>query len=147
MAKEKRTLSEAARTTAASRAPLAHAVGRRKSAVARGFLRHGTGTIKVNDQDYAAYFDTASARLRAYEPFRLCPTSGSFDVTVSVRGSGKEAQAGAVQLCIVRAFVEFDATLKPVFKKESMLTVDSRIKERKKPGQKAARKKFQFVKR
>lgn len=146
MAKEKRTLSEAARATV-SKTPLAHAVGRRKSAVARGFLRHGTGTIKVNDADYATYFDTASARLTAYEPFRLFPTSGSFDVTVNVRGGGKEAQAGAVQLCIARAFVEFDATLKPVFRKESLLTVDSRIKERKKPGQKAARKKFQFVKR
>ena len=146
MAKEKQTLSEAARTTV-SKAPLAHAVGRRKSSVARGFLRHGTGTITVNKKEYAAYFDTASARLTAYKPFRMFPTSGSFDVTVNVRGGGKESQAGAVQLCIVRALVEFDATLKPVFKKESLMTVDSRVKERKKPGQKAARKKFQFVKR
>ncbi len=145
MAKEKRTLSEAARSTVSK--PIAHAVGRRKSAVARGFLRHGTGLITVNNKEYTTYFDTGSARLAAYESFRVCPTSGSFDVTVNVQGGGKQAQADAVKLCIARAFVEFDATLKPVFKKESLLTVDSRIKERKKPGQKAARKKFQFVKR
>lgn len=146
MAKEKRTLAEAARVTV-SKAPLAHAVGRRKSAVARGFLRHGTGVITVNKQEYATYFDTDSARLAAVESFRIVPTSGSFDVTLNVSGSGKRAQADAVKLCIARAFVEFDATLKPAFKKEGLLTVDSRIKERKKPGQKAARKKFQFVKR
>lgn len=146
MAKEKRTLSEAARATV-SKTPLAHAVGRRKSAVARGFLRHGTGALTVNNKEYTAYFDTGSARLAAYEPFRVSPTSGSFDVTINVQGGGKQAQADAVKLCVSRAFVEFDATLKPALKKESLLTVDSRIKERKKPGQKAARKKFQFVKR
>jgi small subunit ribosomal protein S9 len=146
MAKEKRTLSEAARATV-SKTPIAHAVGRRKSAVARGFLRHGTGVITVNKEDYSTYFDTGSARLAAYEPFRICPTSGNLDVTINVNGGGKRAQADAVKLCISRALVAFDSTLKPVFKKERLLTVDSRIKERKKPGQKAARKKFQFVKR
>jgi small subunit ribosomal protein S9 len=146
MAKEKRTLSEAARATV-SKTPIAHAVGRRKSAVARGFLRHGTGLITVNNKEYSTYFDTGSARLAAYEPFRIVPTSGSFDVTINVRGGGKRAQADAVKLCISRALVEFDSTLKPALKKESLLTVDSRVKERKKPGQKAARKKFQFVKR
>jgi small subunit ribosomal protein S9 len=146
MAKEKRTLSEAARATV-SKTPIAHAVGRRKSAVARGFLRHGTGVIMVNNKEYSTYFDTGSARLAAYEPFRIVPTSGSFDVTINVRGGGKRAQADAVKLCISRALVEFDSTLKPALKKESLLTVDSRVKERKKPGQKAARKKFQFVKR
>jgi small subunit ribosomal protein S9 len=146
MAKEKRTLSEAARATV-SKTPIAHAVGRRKSAVARGFLRHGTGVITVNNKEYSTYFDTGSARLAAYEPFRIVPTSGSFDVTINVRGGGKRAQADAVKLCISRALVEFDSTLKPALKKESLLTVDSRVKERKKPGQKAARKKFQFVKR
>jgi small subunit ribosomal protein S9 len=146
MAKEKRTLSEAARATV-SKTPLAHAVGRRKSAVARGFLRHGTGVITVNKKEYTKYFDTGSAQLAAYEPFRIVPTSGSFDVTINVNGGGKRAQADAVKLCISRALVEFDGTLKPALKKESLLTVDSRVKERKKPGQKAARKKFQFVKR
>lgn len=146
MAKEKRTLSEAARATA-SKTPLAHAVGRRKSAVARGFLRHGTGVITVNKVEYTQYFDTGSARLSAGESFRLYPMSSNFDVTLNVSGSGKEAQADAVKLCIARALVEFDPTMRPVFKKENLLTVDSRLKERKKPGQKAARKKFQFVKR
>ncbi len=146
MAKEKRTLAEAARATV-SKTPLAHAVGRRKSAVARGFLRHGTGVITVNKQEYTTYFDTDSARLAAVESFRLCPNNSSFDVTLNVNGSGKRAQADAVKLCIARVFVEFDPTLKPALRKEGLLTVDSRIKERKKPGQKAARKKFQFVKR
>jgi len=146
MAREKRTLSEAVRATA-PKTPIVHAVGRRKSAVARGFLRHGTGNLVVNNKEYTAYFDTDAARLAAYKPFRLCPTSGSLDMTINITGGGKEAQAGAVQLCVARAFVEFDATLRPTLKKESLLTVDARVKERKKPGQKAARKKFQFVKR
>jgi small subunit ribosomal protein S9 len=146
MTKEKRSLSEAARA-AASKKPLAHAVGRRKAAVARGFLRHGTGTIKVNAVDYTVYFDTAAARLAAEEPFRICPTSGSFDITLNVSGGGKSGQADAVKLCIARALIDFDPTMKPVLKKYDLLTVDARNKERKKPGQKAARKKFQFVKR
>ena len=84
-------MAEAARATV-SKTPLAHAVGRRKSAVARGFLRHGTGVITVNKQEYATYFDTDSARLAAVESFRLCPNSSSFDVTlahVELPGSSK----------------------------------------------------------
>jgi small subunit ribosomal protein S9 len=146
MVREKRTLSDVAHAVG-SKIPLAHAVGRRKAAVARGFLRHGTGNIIVNKKDYTRYFDTDSMRLSAGEAFSLYPTSSTFDVTVNVYGGGKSAQADAVRLCIARALVEFDPTIRPALKKYSLLTVDSRIKERKKPGQKAARKKFQFVKR
>jgi small subunit ribosomal protein S9 len=146
MAQAKSTLAAAAQKTA-SRTPVAHGVGRRKSAVARVFLRHGTGSITVNNKNHMQYFDTEVSRLSAAEPFRVNPMSGSFDVTANVSGGGKCAQADAVKLGIARAMVIFDETLKAVFRKYRLLTVDSRNKERKKPGQAAARKKFQFVKR
>jgi small subunit ribosomal protein S9 len=146
MARGKQTLVEAAKKSS-SGAPLAHGVGRRKSAVARVFLRHGSGSIVVNKKNCDQYFDTEVARLSAAEPFRVNPMGGSFDVTVNVNGGGKSAQADATKLGIARAMVEFDATLRVAFRKYRLLTVDSRNKERKKPGQAAARKKFQFVKR
>jgi small subunit ribosomal protein S9 len=146
MAQGKRTITDAAKETG-SRVPLAHGVGRRKAAVARVFLRYGSGSIVVNKKDYSLYFDTEVARLSAAEPFRVNPMGASFDVMANVSGGGKSAQADAVKLGIARAMVNFDATLKAVFRKDRLLTVDSRNKERKKPGQAAARKKFQFVKR
>ncbi|HEV2916557.1 MAG TPA: 30S ribosomal protein S9 [Candidatus Babeliales bacterium] len=146
MAQQKRTLAAAAQKTV-SRAPLAHGVGRRKSSVARVFLRHGSGAIVVNNKNYNEYFDTQVARLSASAPFRINPMSSSFDASVNVTGGGKSAQADAVKLAIARAMVIFDETLRPTFRKDRLLTVDSRNKERKKPGQAAARKKFQFVKR
>jgi len=133
--------------TKSANSPVSHGVGRRKTAVARIWLRRGAGQIKVNGQDYTSYFDTKVAADVAATPFRVCPIGASFDVEANVFGGGKVAQANAVKLGIARAFVEFDANAKPTLKKHGLMTVDARKKERKKYGQKAARAKFQFVKR
>ena len=126
---------------------LSHGIGRRKSSVARVWLRKGTGAIVVNGEDFKSYFDTDINRMEAATPFRILPISGSFDVNVNVCGGGMSSQAGAVKLGIARAFLKTDETLRPVLRSNNLLTVDSRVKERKKYGQKAARRKFQFVKR
>ena len=132
---------------AKSNSPVAHGVGRRKTAVARIWLRRGNGKISINGQTHLNYFDTQVAADVAATPFRVCPLGADFDVEVNVCGGGKVAQANAVKLGIARAFVEFDANAKPILKKHGLMTVDARKKERKKYGQKAARAKFQFVKR
>ncbi|KKP35635.1 MAG: 30S ribosomal protein S9 [candidate division TM6 bacterium GW2011_GWF2_32_72] len=128
-------------------APLAHGVGRRKSSVARVWLRPGSGNIVVNERAFEVYFDTAENRLTATAPIRVYPQMAHYDISVDVQGSGPCAQADAVKLAIARAMVKLDEATKPIFKKAGLLTVDSRLKERKKPGQKGARRKFQFVKR
>jgi small subunit ribosomal protein S9 len=128
-------------------APLSHAVGRRKSAVARVWLKRGKGALLINEKEYTKYFDTELARLAAYAPFRVYPQASSYDVQVNVNGGGLSAQADAVKLGIARAFVEINPELRSVLRQNGLLTVDSRLKERKKYGQKAARRKFQFVKR
>jgi small subunit ribosomal protein S9 len=133
--------------TKSANSPLAHGVGRRKTAVARIWLRRGNGQIRVNGQDYTNYFDTTFSADTAATPFKVCPIGADFNVEVNVCGGGKVAQADAVKLGIARAFVEFDETAKPLLKKHGLMTVDSRKKERKKYGQKGARAKFQFVKR
>jgi len=133
--------------TKSANSPVAHGVGRRKTAVARIWLRRGAGQITVNGQDYINYFDTKVAADVASTPFRVCPIGTTFDVEANVCGGGKVAQANAVKLGIARAFVEFDANAKPMLKKHGLMTVDARKKERKKYGQKGARAKFQFVKR
>jgi len=130
-----------------SHVPVAHGVGRRKTAVARAWLRHGDGQITVNGKDYLIYFETEIAAGVAAIPFKICPFGNNFNVDINVHGGGKVAQANAVKLGIARAFVSFDAQVKPVLKKHGLMTVDARKKERKKYGQKAARRKFQFVKR
>ena len=127
--------------------PVAHGVGRRKTAVARIWLRRGDGQIRVNGQDYISYFDTQVAADVAAIPFKVCPIGAGFSVEANVCGGGKVAQANAVKLGIARAFVEFDANAKAILKKHGLMTVDARKKERKKYGQKGARAKFQFVKR
>jgi len=133
--------------TKSSSAPLAHGVGRRKTAVARIWMRRGAGKIKVNGLDYVEYFDTPFSAANAATPFKVCPLGADFDIEVNVCGGGKNAQSDAVKLGIARAFVEFDENAKPALKKHGLMTVDSRKKERKKYGQKGARRKFQFVKR
>jgi small subunit ribosomal protein S9 len=143
MAKE--TVKPAQKTT--SQAPVAHGVGRRKTSVARIWLRRGNGQIRVNGQDYLEYFDTQFSADMAATPFRVCPLSKDFNVEINVCGGGKMAQADAVKLGIARALVRFDENAKPILKKHGLMTVDARKKERKKYGQKAARAKFQFVKR
>ena len=127
--------------------PMAHGVGRRKTAVARIWLRRGAGKITVNGVDHVTYFDTQFAADMAATPFRVCPVGAGFDVEANVFGGGKMAQADAVKLGIARAFVEFDENAKPILKKHGLMTVDARKKERKKYGQRGARRKFQFVKR
>jgi small subunit ribosomal protein S9 len=127
--------------------PVAHGVGRRKTAVARIWLRPGNGQIRVNGLDHLTYFDTQIAADVAAIPFKVFPVGSGINVEANVFGGGKNAQADAVKLGIARAFVEFDANAKPMLKKHGLMTVDARKKERKKYGQKAARRKFQFVKR
>ena len=128
-------------------APLAGAVGRRKKCVARAWLRRGNGKIVVNGLPADKYFDTAVTRTNAKQPFVACPIGTNYDVQINVRGGGKVGQSDAVKLAIARAFLITDETLRPVLRKAGLLTVDARIKERKKYGQKGARAKFQFVKR
>lgn len=139
MAKEK--------ASAAANKPIAHAVGRRKKAVARAWVRRGTGTIKVNNKEYTHYFDTARTQMIAATPMGVYKDSNVLSIDINVHGGGKVGQAHAVKLAIARAFVEHDSELRPVMRQQGLLTVDSRVKERKKYGQKGARRKFQFVKR
>ena len=127
--------------------PLAHAVGRRKSAVARVWLRRGKGNLVGNGKNYAEYFDSETTRLAAHVPFTVYAKSSLYDVEVNVVGGGLVAQANAVKLGVSRAFLETKEEIKSVLKENGLLTVDARLKERKKYGQKAARRKFQFVKR
>ncbi|EKD48588.1 MAG: hypothetical protein ACD_64C00243G0001 [uncultured bacterium] len=126
---------------------LAHGVGRRKKSVARVWCRSGNGSVRVNNLDIAQYFDTLIDVQNAETPLHVIPTSSSYDMKVTVSGGGKAAQADAVKLAIARCFVQLDAASKPALRAKGLLTVDARNKERKKPGQKAARRKFQFTKR
>ncbi len=125
-----------------------HGVGRRKKSVARVWLkRNGKGNITINGKDYVTHFDTEVTRAMVTVPLGLCKYEKMFDVQVNVNGGGIVGQAGATQLGIARALLSFDEELRVLFRQNDLLTVDSRIKERKKYGQKAARRKFQFVKR
>lgn len=124
-----------------------HGIGRRKSSVARIWLKAGTGAIKVNGKSHEDYFDTDTTRKYIEQPLIVVGAPKSFDLMVNVQGGGLVSQAGAIRLGIARALIESDQALKAILKKNKMVTSDSRVKERKKYGQKAARAKFQFVKR
>lgn len=135
---------------AAKAAPVAHGVGRRKTAVARVWCSHGGGEIKVNGREVDAYFHTLPARAAAVFPLTVVPhIAKHYDIKVNVQGGGPNGQADAMKLGISRALyiLHNDEEVRLAFKKYKLLTVDGRVKERKKPGQKAARAKFQFVKR
>jgi len=123
------------------------AVGRRKEAVARVILRPGTGSITVNGRDFADYFPTMNAQARVIEPLSKLELLTKFDVVANVRGGGISGQADAVRLGIARFLEHLNPGLRPQLKREGFLTRDPRVKERKKYGQKRARKKFQFSKR
>ncbi|MBY0353049.1 30S ribosomal protein S9 [Candidatus Babeliales bacterium] len=123
-----------------------HGVGRRKKAVARVWLSKGSGTITVNGLNHEEYFDTLINRSSLSIPFKVANQKG-FDAKVSVNGGGMKGQADAIRLGIARALLESDETLRATLRKNDLLTVDSRVKERKKYGQRGARRKFQFVKR
>jgi small subunit ribosomal protein S9 len=121
--------------------------GRRKTSVARIFLRPGKGDITVNGRPFASYFQTESSRAQVRQPFAVTETVDKFDLVILASGGGVDGQAGAARLGIARALVEFNAELRPRLKKEGFLTRDPRAHERKKYGQKGARKRFQFSKR
>ncbi len=121
--------------------------GRRKSAVARVFLRPGKGQITVNHRPFEEFFTTEACRTIARQPLLATETADRFDVLVLTDGGGPVGQAGAVKLGIARALVEFNAELRPRLKELGFLTRDPRKHERKKYGQKGARKRFQFSKR
>jgi len=122
-------------------------LGRRKTAIARVYLTAGNGTVTINSRDYKEYFPTGVLQYKITQPFALTKTEGKYDVKVNVDGGGINGQVEAVRLGISRALCEIDAELKPFLKVEGLMTRDPRMVERKKPGQKKARKRFQFSKR
>jgi small subunit ribosomal protein S9 len=124
-----------------------YGTGRRKSAIARVFLRPGTGEWKVNGKAFEEYFVTEQQRVAAKRTLIVAELASSFDVLVTVRSGGVAAQADAVKMGCARALIEFNAELRKTLKAEGLLTRDARVKERKKYGQKGARKRFQFSKR
>lgn len=124
-----------------------HAVGRRKSAVARVYLRPGTGSVTINHRPIETYFVRPTSRQLVLAPFVLTETEGKFDVVINVRGGGLSGQAGAVRHGITRALMEFDPELRGALKRAGFVTRDARRVERKKYGQPGARKRFQFSKR
>ena len=121
--------------------------GRRKSAVARVFLRPGSGKILINSQTPDNYFPTQSLKSRVRQPLLASETDGKFDAWVKVHGGGKSGQADAVRLGIARALQNFNLELRPLLKKGGYLTRDPRKHERKKYGKPGARKRFQYSKR
>ncbi len=123
------------------------ATGRRKTSVARIFLRPGKGEIKVNGRSFESYFPTESLRVPVKQPLLATETADKFDVLILATGGGVAGQAGAARLGIARALVEFNGELRQRLKKLGLLTRDPRQHERKKYGQKGARKRFQFSKR
>ena len=124
-----------------------YGTGRRKSAIARVFLRPGTGEFKVNGRKYEEYFVIEEQRVSAKRSLVLTETLSTFDVVTTVKGGGISAQADAVKMGSARALVEFNPELRKLLKSENLLTRDARQKERKKYGQKGARARFQFSKR
>lgn len=124
-----------------------NALGRRKASVARVYLSKGKGNITINDRDYKEYIPVSLLQHKIVQPFGATNTDGQYDVTVNVSGGGINGQTEAVRLGIARALVKVNEEFKPALRLGGLLTRDSRMVERKKPGQKKARKRFQFSKR
>ena len=124
-----------------------HKIGRRKCAVARVYLTEGTGKITVNKRAFANYFPTPTLQYKVMQPLAMTENAENFDVKINVYGGGSTGQAEAVRMAIARAMCEVDAENRLVLKPEGLLTRDPRMVERKKFGQKKARKRFQFSKR
>jgi small subunit ribosomal protein S9 len=124
-----------------------YGTGRRKSSVARVFLRPGSGKFQVNDREMDKYFLTDAQRVVVKQPLVTSETVSTFDIHANVSGGGINGQAGALRMGIARALLEFNAELRKKLKVEGFLSRDARSKERKKYGQKGARKRFQFSKR
>jgi len=124
-----------------------YGTGRRKSAIVRVFLRPGTGEWKVNGKNFDEYFVTEQQRVAAKRTLVVADMAANFDVLVNCKGGGVASQTDAVKMGIARALIEFNPELRKTLKAEGLLTRDARVKERKKYGQKGARKRFQFSKR
>jgi small subunit ribosomal protein S9 len=123
------------------------ATGRRKTSVASLKMLPGTGAIKVNGRDFTDYFGSLSLQNQILRPLEIANAVHNYDVTVKAVGGGINGQAGAMRLALSRALLEVDEALRAPLKQEGLLTRDPRMKERKKPGQPGARKRFQFSKR
>ena len=124
-----------------------YGTGRRKTAVARVFLKSGSGKFVVNDKPVDEFFSRETGRMVVRQPLELTQHTGTFDIMVNVSGGGESGQAGAVRHGITRALIEFDASLKPTLKKAGFVTRDAREVERKKVGLHGARRRKQFSKR
>jgi len=126
---------------------ITNTIGRRKTAVARIYLKPGTGSITVNKRPLDQYFKTEVLRIIVNQPFTITEKLATYDVMVNVKGGGITGQAEAVRLAISRALCEIDLEMRPALKKEGFLTRDPRMVERKKYGRRKARRRFQFSKR
>ena len=124
-----------------------YGTGRRKTATARVYLRPGGGNVVVNRKEFDSYFPNETLRMIIRQPLNLTETANKFDILANVAGGGPSGQAGAIRHGITRALLEYNADLRPTLKHAGLITRDPRIKERKKYGQKGARKRFQFSKR
>lgn len=126
---------------------ITHTIGRRKTSVARIYLKPGSGAITVNSKDYKTYFPSLPLQYAVTQVFEISSTKEQYDVDVNVNGGGVTGQAHAIRLAIARALCKINPDFRPVLKPFGVLTRDPRMVERKKPGQKKARKRFQFSKR
>ena len=124
-----------------------HTIGRRKTAVARIYMTPGKGKVKVNNKDYVNYFPTTPLQYIIRQAFEVTDNIDKYDVVANVDGGGISGQAEAIRLGISRALIKIDEEYKPALKSHGLVTRDPRMVERKKPGQKKARKRFQFSKR
>jgi small subunit ribosomal protein S9 len=122
-------------------------LGRRKTAVARIYMQRGNGTITVNGRDYKTYFPTEVLQIKVRQALTITNVVDQYDIVVNVDGGGVTGQAEAIRLAIARALVELDEAAKPALRAEGLMTRDPRMVERKKFGQKKARRRFQFSKR
>ncbi len=126
---------------------IVNTLGRRKKAIARIYLKEGSGNIQINKRDYKEFFSTATLHYVVEQPMLLTETTGKYDIKVNLKGGGITGQAEALRLAISRALIQIDPEYRPVLKEHGLLKRDPRMVERKKPGQPKARKKFQFSKR
>ena len=126
---------------------LINTIGRRKTSIARIYVKPGKGDIKVNDRDMGDYFPSPILQTIVKQPLVVAEASGKFDIQVNVGGGGSKGQAEAIRLAIARALCEVDSEHRPALKKEGFLTRDPRMVERKKYGRRKARRAFQFSKR
>ena len=124
-----------------------YATGRRKTSIARIWMKPGQGKIQVNDQDLNSYFKLETAKMMIFQPLELTGTLGQFDISVNVQGGGIKGQAGAIRHGITRGLLAVKDEFRESLKRAGLITRDPRKKERKKYGQKGARKRFQYSKR